>query len=584
MKPLFCGLARPIAACSFLFLTSVGSSVAAPPNGGPPAVAPTQAASNPIAPAAGTFDADSYFRIKLSVVVKEEALTGIIPFTDCPTDIAGFKFENILGDSHHAAIVIDIVEPGLPQIELAPVIADKSAWFFGRTCSTSVYRTPDDAPYLSPMFSVASYNSAATTVAVNFDRSDAAYSQDALKATQDLITAALPLSHIPASVLAITGALSTIPSKVLPATTSKQLNGSNLMVTTTFAAAGETFTPSSPLKFELSVPTGDTSKTIEVTASLVEVPTIFTLPMGGASWSKDVILGSAFALPVKCAGGSPVATISDYVYCSVGPQLANYTGAAIGGANSAADKACYAIDLQLNALKLSPRDRARLMWAIVQMHGSYVGNEATFDKMTCLSPYWAALKKDSVEPHQAAGSADPSAADISLAATQGEPLANFFKITGWDLRRTYGVKLFTFPVSYSDATGSVLAKANDTIPNIDYWQGLMNNHPDVPIFGAFGCYAFLSSAQVAASGDLTADVGPGSKLFAIAQLPNASGDEHEVFIDFDYAKMAPGDAAKINGIKISGSLTAAERAFMRSIYPGTTCGASGWSPKILFGP
>ena len=512
--------------------------------------------------------------VRLEVALTTTSTDKVITFNSaCPKrPLWGIELKDLLSGSRNLALGVSITAPGMAALEFTPVAVDKkSSGILGmtKTCDVMI----DQMRYLSPAYYVRSYADQQFTVAPTYKQTTAA--NPGLSSTIDAaLSLALKLAAVPAAtalpyqdqVRSVLGQVSVSGNERFP---------KHPVIKAGAVPADTEFEWRTDGLFTAK----DKSKPLDVIliARLIPVATLIPDPPAASGsktiWSISDVLSSPFAANLS-PGVNPGGTLGSYILASAATDLANYRKAAT---KNEASNSCDPILTRIQAMGLSDRDAALLMWAVTHDRPPIAVDSFDIDNLSCLADAWrfappeVVAMRDTIpleaKPVALPGTS-PTVKQMKALTQVDEAFAIFFKTTVWAERRKAGVTLFKYPTQYVDA-GGLLFDASSSLENVDQWLALHTSA--TPVADRVGCYTYIPAVDTTGK----------SVMLAVADM-SAGRSALQALLIVTFANVPGNDDAKIESVKVSPTVSAGHKSRILTAN-GTQCSTGGYKPALVFG-
>lgn len=514
----------------------------------PPAVTPAPVT----APAAYSFNGDSYTRLRVTMDFTNPTAANVFAAKFCPKDeLMGLKLLDLIKGDRSAALTVNIDGPQMTDVNLNLYNITVNRKWGGIDCDASFERIDFKSPlYLSGQYEGASIS---ITPKLMVAKKPGQLFKDSLGG---LITMANALSSLPAPFLNSKGKIITRLTGELSSSA-----GVSSKVQLNIGATGRT-------EAEWVLP-GDRSAgipEIRVRAYLENVPSYFVKP--GTGWNPSDILSRSFP------GGTQFGHVDFESF--VGSLGAPYTQ--LVAANDAASFQAHCEYLRPEIAKngFSPPDRALLLWAVTRLRVNMRGNPA-IDQSDCMKSVFAELARfaDTRDIVARVDPVGPAAQPASVKQMQStveisSRFAAFMKENDWAERRKASEALYSWPLRYIDGSDVGLMKEKDLqLANADQWQTLYAG-TTAAFASNIGCFLFREGSPSAPS-----------TMLGLVDF-GSPGAPKEAMIRLSFQNAIPAAAAAAIGKfeLLSPAAAAAEIAAIKAKHP-LRCNVDGWKPAMV---
>lgn len=313
-------------------------------------------------------------------------------------------------------------------------------------------------------------------------------------------------------------------------------------------------------------------------AQLVPVSSIFgnisatgQAPTAATEWRPNRILRTSFiASSIDSTSGG---TLGEYLNTIASSEIQTYIGAR---SPEAVNLACRAMIAKIEAhAGLSQMDVALASWALAKQRVvNGTSNDGDIDNLSCLSAFDSEFRSAGITKVLPTP-LPPSIARMKSATYVGDAVKRFFTIHGWNEKRFSGEELFKYPVSYSDASSSMM-RGNATIHSVDSWLANARER-DVPFLQRIDCYVYFDGNKPHPLAELAGK----SVMIAFGDIPSESGRPAEVALQMIFSPVNDDEAATISSVSVLTRVNPEMRdAVLRLIESEHSC-LSGYRSGLL---
>ena len=528
-------------------------------------IAPAPAAASP-APTAGTTNAGSipslqplpnsgYAQLQITLTVGSDPRQAIT-FNQCPDkQLLNVDWQKPLGEGDENDLVITATMPDGTSYTMHPIQGTYTTGMFGfgDSCSITINRLT----YSSPLYYVNSYLGQPFNVSVAVT-SVKQFNAATIKQAADLMSGAASLAKVPGALAA------TFNASFQGVMNSAMVSRSNTQsAQLSVQSIGE-----QPWSFTSDSLWSNNPAPINIVAALVPVATIFPDPISG-DWTITDVTSASF--PLDASGNpAPGKTFDNFFRAFASAALSNFNSQ---NTSNGASAACDSIVEKIDAINLSDRDHALVLWAYTHEHPTSLTWD-DINALSCLQMVSKALPQ-SIKPTPPSPPAVPATV-VSMKGAEND-LADFFLAPTWNDRANSAATLFSYPMQFDDTNHLVFPTAGP-LANDNAWLTLMPQK-DMAILVRMGCYAYYPKSSQAA---LTQKYGGESFASAVGQLPG-SGPEKDVAMLLHFGPVRQDGSAAVDHVEILSSFPADVKAQAATQLTPSTC-QSGWKPALIFGP